>query len=104
MTGPDTDLDLSDGSYTAVVDSIEDGLATVFFEADGEDVGDALVDAYLLPEEGRHADAIFEVTVEDGTVVGWEYDEALTEQRKEAAQDRFDRLSERPPAEEEEDG
>ena len=31
--------ELQDGEYTAVVDSIEDELATVFFERDGESLG-----------------------------------------------------------------
>lgn len=97
MTGPE----LADGTYTAVVDSIEDGLATVFFEEDGEEVGDAVLDAGDLPEDGRHADAILSATVEGGVVIEWEYREAKTEQRKEAAQSRFDRLSERPPSDEE---
>lgn len=93
-------LDLADGTYTAVIDSIEDGLATVFFEQDGVEVGDAVLDADELPEEGNHADAILSVTVEDGEVVEWDYLEEETVERKEAAQDRFDRLSERPPSDE----
>jgi len=100
MTAPDSDLNLSDGAYTAVVDSIEDGLATVFFEQSGDEVGDAVLDANVVPEDGRHADAILSVTVENGTVVDWDYDEGETEHRKEAAQDRFDQLSSRPPSDE----
>jgi hypothetical protein len=96
-----TGLELADGTYTAVVDSIEDRLATVFFEQDGEVVGDAVLDAGELPEDSRHADAIFSVTVEDEAVIEWEYREAKAEQRKEAAQSRFDRLSKRPPSDEE---
>jgi len=97
-----TELPLTDGLSTAVIDSIEDGLATVFFEQDGTEVGDAVLDADDIPENGRHADAIFSVTVEDGAVVEWEYREEVTEERKEAAQSRFDRLSKRPPSDEEE--
>jgi len=63
-----------------------------------ETVWGALIDAAVLPEEGRHADAIFVVAVEDGVVVDWGYDEALTDERKEAAQNRFDRLSQRSPS------
>jgi len=93
-----TELDtLGTGTYTAVVDSIEDGLATVFFEQDGEEVGDAIVAASVLPEDGRHADAILSVSV-DSTVVEWHYEPETTEARKEAAQDRFDRLSNRAPS------
>jgi len=89
--------DLEDGTYTAVVDSIEDGLATVFFERDGEEVGNRVLDATDLPESGRHADAILSVTVDDGDVEEWTYDEERTENRREAAQSRFDCLSRRPP-------
>ena len=90
-------LDLADGEYTAVVDSIEDGLATVFFERDGDEVGDAVIDADRLPDEGRHADAILDMRVEDGSIATATYDLDRTASRSEAAQDRFDRLSNRPP-------
>jgi hypothetical protein len=99
-----TDLDaLADGCYTAVVDSVEDGVATVFFEDDGEEVGDAILDASDLPERARHADAVLQVTVVDGALVGSEYDAERTADRAERAQDRFDRLSERPPSDGERD-
>jgi len=90
-------IDLADGTYTAVVDAIEDGLATVFFEADGDEVGDAVLDADRLPDEGRHADAILDVQIEDGSIATATYDPERTSTRSEAAQDRFDRLSNRPP-------
>jgi len=93
--------DVDDGQYTGVVDSIEDGFATVFIEADGEDIGDAVIDAAELPADGRHADAILAVRIADGAVVAWEYDAETTESRQEAAQDRFDRLSSRAPSDEE---
>jgi hypothetical protein len=48
-----TDLDaLADGEYTAVVNSIEDGLATVFFEQNDEEVGHAVIEATELPGDG----------------------------------------------------
>ena len=92
-----TSLDIPDGAYTAVVDAVEDGLATVFFERDDEEVDDAVVDAETLPEEGRRADAILDVDIEDGQIVTATYDPERTATRSEAAQDRFDRLSSRPP-------
>lgn len=88
---------LSDGEYTAVVDAIEDGLATVFVEQDGEEVGDAVIAAERLPDDARHADAILTVEITEGEVSRMSYDTARTETRKQAAQDRFDRLSSRPP-------
>ena len=92
-----TSLDIPDGAYTAVVDTVEDGLATVFFERDDEAVGDAVIDAETLPEEGRRADAILDVDIEDGRIATATYDPERTAARSEAAQDRFDRLSSRPP-------
>ncbi|MDB2242593.1 MULTISPECIES: DUF3006 family protein [Halorubrum] len=94
-------IDLPDGEYIAVVDSIEDGLATVFFEHDDDEVGDAVLDASILPEDGRHADAILSVTVVDGIIDETHYDSEKTETRSEAAQNRFDRLSRRPPSKDE---
>jgi hypothetical protein len=95
-------IDLDDGEYTAVVDSIEDELATVFFEQHGEDVASDTRPASDLPEEGRHADAIFTVDVHDGAVVEWRYEPATTQDRREHAQGRFDRLSSRPPSDDDE--
>lgn len=95
-------IDLDDGTYTAVVDSIEDGLATIFYEQDGADVADEVRDANDLPEDGRHADALFTVNVREGEVIDWIYKPAETEERQEAAQNRFDRLSSRPPSDDDE--
>lgn len=82
---------------TAVIDAIEDGLATVFFEQDGEEVGSAVIDAETLPADARHADAILAVKITDGEPSQLTYEPDRTESRKQAAQDRFDRLSSRPP-------
>lgn len=96
-----TNLDsLPDGEYTAVVDSIEDGYATVFFEHDGEEAGDAILDKSTLPKDGQHADAILSVTIIDGDLVEAEYEPEQTANRAEQAQNRFDRLSKRPPSSE----
>ena len=91
-------IDLPDGTYTAVVDAIEDGLATVFFEQDDEEKGNAVIDAKTLPESGQHADAILSVTIEDGTIETATYHPAETADRQSKAQNRFDSLSERPPS------
>ena len=96
-----TDIELPDGEYTAVVDNIEDGLATVFFEHDGEEVGNAVFEAARLPSDGRHADAILSVTLSDGRLESASHEPERTADRREAAQDRFDRLSKRPPSDEE---
>lgn len=87
---------IPDGDYTAVVDRIEDTLATI--ELSGtEGRYNLVVGEEELPEEARHADAICHVTVVDEEVTQIEYDQEETQSRKQAAQDRFDRLSQRPP-------
>ena len=96
-----TDIELPDGEYTAVVDNVEDGLATVFFERDGEEVGNAVLDASRLPSDGQHADAILSVTLSEGRIESASYKPEQTADRKDAAQDRFDRLSKRPSSNEE---
>ena len=96
-----TDIELPDGEYTAVVDNVEDGLATVFFERDDEEVGNAVLEVSRLPPDGRHADAILSVTLGGGRIESASYEPEQTEDRKAAAQDRFDRLSKRPPSDEE---
>lgn len=82
---------------TAVVDRLEGDLAVLVLEAGGETVGEKVVDAAALPEDARHADAVLELTVELGAVTAVAYDASETERRGERAQDRFDRLSRRPP-------
>jgi len=94
-------IELPDGTYTAVVDAIEDGLATVFFEQDGVEKGNAVLDAEILPDSGQHADAILSVTIEDGTIQTASYEPEQTADRQATAQDRFDSLSERPPSKDE---
>ena len=92
-----TEIDLADGTYTAVVDAVEDGIATVFFERGGGEVGNAVLDANRLPSEGRHANAVLRVRIEEGSIATATYDPERTSIRSEAAQSRFDRLSNRPP-------
>ncbi|MCY4729807.1 DUF3006 domain-containing protein [Natronomonas gomsonensis] len=93
---------ISDGRYVAVVDRIEDGVAAVIPEVDG--VGEELlVDPEALPERARHADAVLDVVVADGELSEATYDAEETERRKETAQSRFDKLSKRPPKDEEDD-
>lgn len=92
--------DLPDGTYTAVVDSIEDGLATVFFEEDEEEIGYDVCETSELPEEGTHSDAILMVTIVNGSALRWTHDPERALERKDAAQERFDQLSERPPSDE----
>ena len=93
-----TTIDLPDGEYTAVVDSIEDGLATVFFEQDGGKVGNAVIDSDELPADGQHADVVLKVEIHDNSISSAQYKPDQTEARSNSAQERFDRLSKRPPS------
>lgn len=80
----------------ATLDRIVDGeTAVLLLERDGETVDELTVDVVDLPDDGRHEGAIFEVTVEEGTVVDLEYRPETESDRRERAQDRFDRLSKR---------
>ncbi|MFC7138472.1 DUF3006 domain-containing protein [Halosimplex aquaticum] len=91
---------IPDGTYTAVVDRIEDTLATLQLEGD-DDLYNLVIGEEELPEPARHADAILDVELEDEELVRADYDEAETEARRDKAQSRFDRLSERPPRDDE---
>lgn len=82
-------------TYTAVVDRIVNGTAVLLLERDGETVDQHDLDAGRLPEAGRHEGAIFAATVEDGNVRELQYQPDAEATRREAAQDRFDRLSKR---------
>ncbi|MCU4740530.1 DUF3006 domain-containing protein [Halobacteria archaeon AArc-m2/3/4] len=53
------------------------------------------VDVETLPEVGRHEGAVFDVDLENGALVDATYRPEETRDRRERAQDRFDRLSER---------
>lgn len=96
MTGPETD------TVTAVLDRIVDGEHAVLL-VEGEDrdgvVDELTVDVERLPADGRHEGAVFDVALEDGEFSDAEYRPERTRRRRESAQDRFDRLSERLPDE-----
>lgn len=62
-------------------------------------VHELLLDLAALPAAGRERGAVLTIEYVDGEVVDAEYDPDATEQRSEAAQDRFDRLSRRPDRE-----
>lgn len=91
---------VDDGTYTAVLDRFEGDLAVLVLEQGGTDVAEYPVEREIIPEAGRHQDAVFKLLVESGNVTELTYKPVETKERKEAAQDRFDRLSQRPPPEE----
>jgi hypothetical protein len=87
---------IPDGEYTAIVDRIEDGLAALEVTT-GEERYELLPPVEALPGDAQQADAVLEIKIQNGEVVEVEYDHAATTSRSEQAQDRFDRLSQRPP-------
>lgn len=105
---------IPDGTYTAVVDRIEDGLATLELTPVADECGrdrpvadesgtdrerySLVVCEEHLPADGRHADAVLAVTLADEALEEATYDPGETGARAGAAQDRFDRLSDRPPS------
>ncbi|MFB6117968.1 DUF3006 domain-containing protein [Halosegnis sp.] len=95
-------MSLPDGTYTAVLDRVEtdaEGRELAVFEVRGNDERAQLVrEMAILPEAGRHVDAVYEVVVADGEAA-FEYNPEESEGAQEQAQDRFDRLSTRPPDE-----
>lgn len=88
---------IPDGTYTAVVDRIEDELAVLEVEV-GDAVDELVVEATALPAAAGRADAVLTVDIEDGDLVAATHDSAETAGRRERARERFDRLSSRPPS------
>lgn len=83
-----------DGTYTATVDRIEEGLAVLLVEADGETVDERHLHEEDLPA-GAGEGAVLEVAFDDGDLVDLEYRPAETGDRRERAREKFDRLSRR---------
>ncbi|ELZ18464.1 hypothetical protein C477_10363 [Haloterrigena salina JCM 13891] len=96
--------------YTAVLDRIVDGeTAVLLLEDDGTVVDERVLDVDRLPEDGRHEGAVFDVELADDDSLEADddgpeanddletmsYRPSLERDRREEAQDRFDRLSER---------
>ena len=93
---------VDDGTYTAVLDRVEvsqddSKLAVLLLEVDASVVNELVVERERVPEAGRQPDAVFDVCVVDGELQTIDYEPTETDERQEAAQSRFDRLSERPP-------
>jgi len=92
---------IPDGEYTAVVDRFDETLATLEL-SDGDDRYNLVVGEEEIAEEARHVDAVCNVTLVDEEIERVEYDPEETSERSQAAQDRFDRLSRRPPSSDDE--
>lgn len=102
-------------TYTAVLDRIVDGeTAVLLLEDDGEVVDELAVPVDRLPADGAHEGAVFDVECEvrddaedeetdaDETLLETNYRPKAERERRDRAQDRFDRLSERLSDEERE--
>lgn len=80
----------------AVLDRVVDGeTAVLLVEEDGEVVDEYTVPADSLPEAERLEGSVFEVVFEEGELREAVLRPEETESRRQAAQERFDRLSKR---------
>lgn len=93
---------IPDGEYTAVVDRIENALATLELSNDNGERYNLVVAEEKLPSDARHADAVLQVTLNDEELADTTYQPDETETRKQDAQDRFDRISSRAPRDQDE--
>lgn len=83
-----------DGTYAATVDRIEEGLAVLLVESDGETVAERHLSADDLPQDAGEG-AVLELSFDRDDLVGVEYRPSETEDRRERAREKFDRLSTR---------
>ena len=87
---------MMDGVYTAVVDRIVDGETAVLLLEDGDEVVEQRdVPIEKLPDPARTDGGMLRVTVEEETITEYEYLPDETDERRDRAQERFDRLSKR---------
>ncbi|MDY6819794.1 MAG: DUF3006 domain-containing protein [Halobacteriales archaeon] len=86
---------LPDGTYSAVVDRIEDDLAALEVDVDDDALRERVVALTELPADARAPDAVLEITIENDSIVTVSYDPEATETKQSDAQARFDRLSQR---------
>ncbi|WP_338728650.1 DUF3006 domain-containing protein [Haladaptatus sp. DJG-WS-42] len=88
---------VTDGTYTAVIDRIEDAHAVLLIEEAGRDVDELVIHESKLPFELREANLVVHIALEGGVVKSVTADDEATDERMEDAQSRFDRLAQRPP-------
>ncbi|WP_224332662.1 DUF3006 domain-containing protein [Haloprofundus halobius] len=90
---------MTEKTYTLVLDRFEEDDAVLLVEEDGDLVDEIVLPKAMLPVDGQHQDALFSVQHTSETVTELQYDSEQTQERKESAQGRFDRLSQRLPSE-----
>lgn len=81
-------------TYTGVIDRIVEGTAVLLLESAGETVDQWDIPADLIPAEGRHEGAVFEIVTDDDRLE-LQHRPDTEADRRDAAQERFDRLSKR---------
>ncbi|MFP8958081.1 DUF3006 domain-containing protein [Natrialbaceae archaeon A-CW3] len=88
-----------EGTFTGVVDRIEDGETAVILLEDGENDHEVVDQLDLpleqVPESARADGSVVAVELEDSEVVSVTYNDAETQAREESVRERLDRLSER---------
>jgi len=85
-----------DGTYTGVVDRIEDGeIAVILLEENEQVIEQVDVPVGRLPEPAQTDGGVLSVTLGDGDIVSMEYRPDATRDRRESAQEKLDRLSEK---------
>lgn len=85
-----------EGTYTAVVDRIEDGeTAVLLVEDDGDVVEQLDVPVDRLPAAAQADGMVLTVTMAEGQLIDAEPRPDETSERREAMRDRLDRLSKR---------
>jgi len=85
-----------DGTYTGVVDRIEDGeIAVILLEENGQVIEQVDVPVGRLPEPAQTDGGVLSVMLEDGEITSMEYRPDATCDRRESAQEKLDRLSEK---------
>lgn len=84
------------GTFTATIDRIVDGRTAVVLIEDDGDIAEQLdVPVEQLPESAQKEGGVVTVELTDGELDSIRYEPAETRRRREAAQDRLDRLSKR---------
>jgi len=85
-----------DGTYTGVVDRIEDGeIAVILLEENGQVIEQVDVPVARLPEPAQTDGGVLSVVLENGEITSMEYRSDATRDRRESAQEKLDRLSEK---------
>lgn len=92
-----------DGTYRAVLDRIEDGVAVLLVEEDGETIEELHLNPNELPAAVGEG-AVLSLTVDDGMLETVTHRPEETGRRKQELRSRFDDLAERPPERDDRDG